>query len=121
MSRTFVRSKIQKATVTRTDLHYEGSITLDPKLMEAAGIAPFEQVHVLNLDNGARVETYAIEGRRGSGEVCMNGPAARHAVKGDRVIILSYEEFPQAPPKGYAPTVVLVTPRNKVARIKKGA
>ena len=120
MARTFVKSKIHKATVTQTDLQYEGSITLDPKLMEAADIVPFEQVHVLNLNNGNRLETYAIKGKNNSGVVCLNGAAARHAEKGDQIIILTYESFPQTPPEGYHPTVVSVSPKNKVTKIKRG-
>ncbi|HET9869283.1 MAG TPA: aspartate 1-decarboxylase, partial [bacterium] len=116
MSRTFVRSKIHQATVTQTDLRYEGSITLDPKLMAAADIAPYEQVHVLNLNTGSRLETYAIQGKPGSGVVCLNGAAARHAEVGDQVIVLTYESFAGAPPKGYAPTVVHVTDRNRVKK-----
>ena len=120
MARTFVKSKIHKAIVTQTDLHYEGSITLDPKLMEAADIVPYEQVHVLNLNNGNRLETYAIKGKYGSGVVCLNGAAARHAEKGDQIIILTYESYPKAPPTGYAPTVVSVNAKNKVSKVKKG-
>ncbi len=88
--------------------------------MKAADIAPFEQVHVLNLNNGSRIATYAIEGRSGSGVVCMNGAAARHTEVGDRLIVLTYESFPQTPPKGYHPTVVSVNAKNKVAKVKKG-
>ena len=120
MPRLFVRSKIQKATVTQTDLQYEGSITLDPRLMEAADIAPFEQVHVLNLNSGNRLETYAITGKKGSGVVCLNGAAARHAEKGDLIIILTYESFAKIPPPGYHPTVVSVNAKNKITKIKKG-
>jgi aspartate 1-decarboxylase len=121
MARIFVKAKIHKATVTQTDLQYEGSITLDPRLMEAAGILPFEQVHVLNLNNGNRLETYAIRGKAGSGVVCLNGAAARHAEKGDQVIILTYESFLTSPPAGYHPTVVSVSAKNKVVKVKKGA
>ncbi len=120
MSRTFIRSKIHQATVTQTDLRYEGSITVDPKLLEAADIAPYEQVHVLNLNNGARIETYAILGKPNSGVVCLNGAAARHAEVGDQIIVLTYETFNSAPPKGYAPTVVHVSAQNKVKKVKKG-
>ena len=120
MARTFVRSKIHKATVTQTDLQYEGSITLDPKLLEAADIVPYEQVHVLNLNNGNRLETYAIQGKRGSGVVCLNGAAARHAEKGDQVIVLTYESFAKLPPPGYQPRVVTVNAKNKVLKVKGG-
>lgn len=120
MSRTFVKSKIHQANVTQTELWYEGSITLDSKLMKVADIAPFEQVHVLNLNNGSRIATYAIEGKAGSGVVCMNGAAARHTEVGDKLIILTYESFPLAPPAGYHPTVVSVNAKNKVTKVKKG-
>jgi aspartate 1-decarboxylase len=120
MARIFVRSKIHHATVTQTDLEYEGSITLDSKLMAAANIAPYEQVHVLNLNNGNRLETYAIPGKANSGMVCLNGAAARHATIGDKIIILTYESFILSPPKAYRPTVVHVTARNKIAKVRKG-
>ena len=120
MSRYFVKSKIQNATVMQTDLHYEGSITVDPALLEKADIAPYEQVHVLNINNGARIVTYAIEGKRGSGMVCLNGAAARQAEVGDLVIILSYQSIEGLPPKGYAPRVILVNAKNKVVKVKTG-
>ncbi|MGH7739771.1 MAG: aspartate 1-decarboxylase [bacterium] len=120
MSRTFIRSKIHQATVTQTDLRYEGSITVDSKLLEAADIAPYEQVHILNLNTGSRIETYAITGKRNSGMVCLNGAAARHAEVGDQVIVLTYEQFNEKPPKAYAPRVVHVTARNKVKKVKRG-
>ena len=120
MARVFIRSKIHQATITQTDLRYEGSITLDPKLMQAADIEPYEQVHVLNINNGNRLETYAIVGKAGSGVVCLNGAAARHAQPGDQVIVLTYESFVHLPPKGYAPTVVHVNAKNKITKVKKG-
>lgn len=90
MLRYMAKSKIHGATVTMTELHYEGSITLPPDLMEAADILPGERVQVVNLSNGQRLETYTIAGERGSTTVCLNGPAARLAVVGDRVHIISY-------------------------------
>jgi len=120
MARTFVKSKIHKATVTQTDLQYEGSITLDPLLMKAADIEPYEQVHVLNLNNGNRLETYAIKGKSNSGVVCLNGAAARHAQKGDQIIVLTYESFAKVPPPGYSPLVIHVNPKNKVTQKKGG-
>lgn len=87
--RAMLKSKIHRATVTAVDLHYEGSITLDAALMEAADVLPYEMVHVLNINNGARLETYAIEGERGSGVVCINGAAARLVQEGDIVIVLA--------------------------------
>lgn len=120
MARVFVKSKIQKATVTQTDLDYEGSITLDSKLMQAADIEPYEQVHVLNLNNGNRLETYAIKGKANSGVVCLNGAAARHAERGDLIIVLTYESYSGKPPAGYTPRVVTVNPKNKVLKVKGG-
>src|SRR4030067_649927 len=88
--RTMLKSKIHRAHVTGANVGYEGSITLDPELMDAADILPFEQVHVLDITNGARLQTYAIEGPRGSGEVVINGAAARMVGEGDLVIVLTY-------------------------------
>ena len=118
MLRTFLRSKIHRATVTEANLTYEGSITLDPVLMEAAQISPYELVHVLNLNNGARFETYAIEGKRGRGTVCVNGAAARLAQAGDQVIILTYAHLTGPPPKKYQPRIVHVDAKNRIARVK---
>lgn len=121
MSRHFLCSKIHRAVVTDKSLDYEGSITLDPLLMDAAGILPYEQVHVLNVTTGARFETYAIVGRSGSGQVCINGAAARLAEKGDIVIIMTYQSLATPPPRSYRPTVVKVNTRNRIVRVKKGA
>jgi len=90
MFRTMLKSKIHRAKVTATKLYYEGSIAIDSLLLKAADILPGEKVEVLNLNNGSRIETYAIEGKKGSGEICLNGPSARFACEGDEVIILSY-------------------------------
>jgi len=120
MSRTFLRSKIHRATVTDKSLDYEGSITLDSLLLEASGILPYEQVHVLNVTTGARFETYAIVGRAGTGQVCINGAAARLAEKGDIVIIMTYEQRSSPPPKSWKPTVVRVDARNRIVRTRKG-
>ncbi len=90
MFRTMLKSKIHRAKVTATKLYYEGSIAVDSLLLKAADILPGEKVEVLNLNNGSRIETYAIEGKKGSGEICLNGPSARFACEGDEVIILSY-------------------------------
>ena len=90
MMRCILKSKIHKIKVTQTELHYEGSITLDKELMRKANILPFEKVEVLNLNTGIRIETYAIEGPEGSGVVCLNGPAARTAQVGDEIIVLAY-------------------------------
>jgi aspartate 1-decarboxylase len=107
-----LKSKIHRATVTDANINYEGSITIDRKLMTEADILPYEQVHVLNINNGARFTTYAIEGEEGSGEICLNGAAARLAVRGDIVIILTYTQVPEEQTKNYKPKVVHVNEKN---------
>jgi aspartate 1-decarboxylase len=106
-----MKSKIHRATVTGADLHYVGSISLDPELMREADILEHEQVAVLDIDNGARFETYAIVG--GPGEVCLNGAAARLVSPGDRVIVITYAEYEDAELAGYEPTVVHVDTANR--------
>lgn len=113
MRRIMMRSKIHRATVTDVRIDYEGSITLDPELMKAADILPFEQVHVLDVDNGARLVTYAIEGEAGSGVVQVNGAAARLVHRGDTVIVIAYGEFEEAELTGFEPSVVHVDDRNR--------
>ncbi len=113
---TLCKSKITPATVTATKLDYDGSITLDADLVEAAGLLAGEQVHVLNLNNGERVITYVIVGEAGSGTVCLNGPAARLAVVGDRVTILAYAQVTKEEARDWAMTLVRVDERNGVAR-----
>ncbi len=113
--RNMLKSKIHRATVTGADINYEGSITIDPVLMEAADIIPYEEVHVLNINNGARFTTYAIEGEAGKGEICLNGAAARLAVKGDLVIILTYTQVPEEHLKDYSPKLVFVNEKNAIA------
>ena len=114
MQRMMLKSKIHRATVTDCDLHYVGSITLDPDLMEAADVLEFEQVAVLDIDNGQRFETYAIAGERGSGEVKVNGAAARLVQRGDTVIVLTYAAYDPAELAGYEPRVIHVDERNRV-------
>lgn len=114
MVRTMLKSKIHRATVTDANLHYEGSITIDTDLMEAAGIMPYEQVHVLDVDNGNRLITYAIEGPRGSGVICLNGAAARLVSKGDIVIIITYGSYQESELLDYHPTKVYVDERNRM-------
>ncbi|HMF82169.1 MAG TPA: aspartate 1-decarboxylase [Acidimicrobiia bacterium] len=111
MRRTMMKSKIHRATVTGSDLNYVGSITLDPRLMALADMLEHEQVHVLDLDNGARLETYAISG--GPGDVVLNGAAARLVHTGDRVIIISYAQYDEEELESYAPRVVHVDSRNR--------
>ena len=114
--RQFLRSKIHGATITQTDLHYEGSLTLDRDLMDAARIGDHEVIHVVNVNNGERFTTYAIEGDRGSGIVSLNGAAARLGMPGDLIIIMSFEfidvENDSATP---VPIVISVDERNRVA------
>jgi aspartate 1-decarboxylase len=111
MRRTMMKSKIHRATVTGADLDYVGSITLDPKLMELADVLEHEQVHVLDLDNGARFETYAMRG--GPGDVILNGAAARLVRTGDRVIVITYAQYDEAELESYSPKIVHVDSRNR--------
>ncbi|MGH2721128.1 MAG: aspartate 1-decarboxylase [Actinomycetota bacterium] len=113
MRRTMMHGKIHRATVTGAYLDYEGSIALDPDLYEAAGLVPYEQVHVLDVSNGNRFVTYVIEGERGSGEVAVNGAAARLVAVGDTVIVLAYAELEDAEARTLRPKVVLVDDRNR--------
>ena len=117
MHRQMLKSKIHRATVTDCDLHYAGSITIDRELMEAADLLPNELVHVLDVDNGQRFETYVIEAERGSGEVQVNGAAARLVESGDRVIVLAYGLYSEQELQGYQPRVVHVDARNQVLRV----
>lgn len=113
MLRTLLKSKIHRATVTEANLHYEGSITIDAALLETADILPNEQVDVLNINNGARLTTYAIAGERGSGVICMNGAGARLVQPGDLLIICSYATYSAEELKRYSPRVVHVDDRNR--------
>jgi len=112
--RTMLKSKIHRARVTRGNVDYEGSITIDKTLLEAADILPYERVEVLNINNGARFSTYAIEGQRDSGEICLNGAAARLAAKDDIVIILTYHDLPEEQAQNTAPKLVYVNSSNKI-------
>lgn len=115
--RTMLKSKIHRAHVTETNIHYEGSITIDKTLMDEADILPYEQVQIVNINNGARFETYVIEGHPNSGEICLNGAAARLAVPGDIVIILSYSTIEEDNTHNFTPRVVHVDEKNKLANI----
>lgn len=108
MQRVMLKSKIHRATVTDCDLHYVGSITIDPDLLEAADVLEYEQVHVVDIDNGARFETYTIPGARGSGEIKVNGAAARLVQRGDTIIVISYGQYDEAELQRYEPRVVHV-------------
>jgi aspartate 1-decarboxylase len=112
--RTMLKCKIHRARVTDGNIAYEGSVTIDKDLMDAADIMPYEQVHILNINNGARFHTYAIEGKSGGGEICLNGAAARLVQKGDIVIILAYHELAEDECKDYHPRLVYVDAQNKI-------
>ncbi len=118
--RTMMSGKIHRATVTQANLDYEGSITLDPDLMDGAGILPYEKVHVVDVTNGARLETYAIKGERGSGEVCINGAAAHLVHRGDIVIIIAYQQMTDAEARDLAPRMVYVDAFNRITRTSYG-
>jgi aspartate 1-decarboxylase len=117
MQRVMLKSKIHRATVTDCDLHYVGSITVDPELLEAADIREHEQVHVVDIDNGARFETYTIAGERGSGDLKINGAAARLVHTGDTVILISYATYDEAELHSYEPRVVHVTRENEIVNV----
>ena len=114
--RTMLKSKIHRATVTGADVNYEGSITLDPLLMEAAEIIPYEQVHVLDINNGSRLTTYAIEGKPGFGPVIINGAATHLIAEGDLIIILTYIDLPEEDARSHRPTLVYVDAENRISR-----
>jgi aspartate 1-decarboxylase len=115
VQRIMLRSKIHRATLTGTELDYEGSIAIDRNLIEAAGLLPGEQVHVLNLSNGQRLITYVIEAPAGSGTMMLNGPAARLGVVGDKVVILAYALCDDAEARGFKPKTIHVDEKNRVA------
>jgi len=120
--RTMMKSKIHRATVTDANLHYQGSVTVDPLLLAAADILENERVDVLDVTNGNRLTTYAIAGAPGRGEICLNGAAAHLVAKGDLVILVTYAEYEEAEARGHRPLVVFVDERNRqVAGISPGA
>jgi aspartate 1-decarboxylase len=119
MQRKMLKSKIHRATVTGADLHYEGSITIDLNLMEAADIIPYEAVAIWNVTNGNRFETYAIEGERGSGVICINGAAARLVAPKDLVIIASFVNMENAEALQYEPKLVFVDDQNRMLPTRK--
>jgi aspartate 1-decarboxylase len=116
MFRKLLKSKIHRATVTRSDIDYEGSIAVDAALLEAADIRAFEAVQVWNIANGSRLETYAIPAERGSGEICINGAAARHAQTGDLVIIVSFAWLGKKEAEAAQPKLVFVDAQNRIVR-----
>ncbi len=113
MRRRMMKSKIHRATVTDANLHYVGSVTVDQDLLDASDIMEYEQVAIVDVDNGARLETYTIAGPRGSGVICLNGAAARLVNPGDKVILISYADYEQAELAGYEPIVVHVDADNR--------
>lgn len=117
MTRELFRSKIHRATVTMAELYYEGSITIDKTLLEAADILPYEKVQVVNLNNGSRLDTYTLEGPAGSGMICLNGPAARLGTIGDEIIIIAYSQMSEEEALKHKPKVVLVDKNNRVTKI----
>ncbi len=117
MLRHMFKSKIHRARVTDADLNYNGSITIDPELLEAADILPYEQVHVVNINNGARFETYVIEGQAGSGEICLNGAAARLVHPGDLIIIITYSLVEKDELENFEVKTVLVNEKNEIVKI----
>lgn len=116
MQLTMMKGKIHRATITETCLSYEGSITVDPLLYEAAGILPYEQVDVLDVQSGARFTTYVISGERGTGDIQVNGAAARLVQKGDEVIIIAYARMSEMEARNHDPKVVLVNNKNEIIR-----
>ena len=119
MLRTLCKSKLHRAVVTEANVNYTGSVTLDATLMKAADLRPYEQVHVVDVDNGARIVTYCIEGAAGSGTVCINGAAARLISSGDHVIIISYAQMTPEEAETLRPTVVLLDARNRIRDVIK--
>ena len=114
MNIEILKSKIHKATVTEANLNYVGSITIDETLMEAANMIENEKVQVLNVNNGERLETYVIKGAKGSGVICLNGPAARKAAVGDVVVIISYASMDFEEAKSFRPTIIFPDGNNKL-------
>lgn len=114
MQRIMLKSKIHRVRITGAELYYEGSIAIDPLLLQAADILPGEKVEVLNLNNGSRIETYAILGKKGSGEICLNGPAARSGCRGDEIVIVAYALVDEAEAKKFKSRIVHVDSHNRL-------
>lgn len=119
MLRTILKSKIHKATVTEANVDYEGSITIDKDIMEAAALLEYEHVHVLSLSSGERLETYAICGRPGSGQICMNGAAAKVIAKGEKVIVLSFVQIGDDEARVLVPKTIILNDKNEVVAVKE--
>ncbi|MBS3899300.1 MAG: aspartate 1-decarboxylase [Dethiobacter sp.] len=118
MQRTMCKSKIHRATVTDANLNYVGSITIDEDLMDAADLLPYEQVQIVNNNNGARFETYIIKGKRGTGTICLNGAAARLVQPGDIIIIISYVQVAESQARNFKPRILAVNEKNQITAIK---
>ena len=114
MQRTMLKSKIHRATITEADLNYDGSLTIDGQLMEAADIVPFERVKMYNINNGERFDTYAIQGAAGSGVIGLNGAAARKGQVGDLIIIVTFAAFDEAELEGFSPKILLCDEKNNI-------
>ncbi len=114
MERIMFKSKIHRASITQADLNYEGSLTVDEELMEAANMLTYEKISIVNINNGERIETYLIAGERGSRTICLNGAAARRGAVGDRIIIISYANMTEEEAIKHKPTVVLVDEHNNI-------
>ncbi len=119
MMRSMLKCKIHRATVTDAQLHYEGSVTVDRTLMDAAGLVEYEQVHIWNVDNGNRFTTYVIGGEADSGVICLNGAAARQVSKGDLVIIASFSMYDEKELANFQPTLVYVDKANRITNVKR--
>ena len=119
MMKTMLKCKIHRATVTDAVLHYEGSVTIDKTLMDAAGLVEYEQVHIWNVDNGNRFTTYVIDGEADSGVICLNGAAARQVSKGDRIIIANYATYDEKELANFHPTLVYVDAENRITSVKR--
>ena len=117
MTVTMLKGKIHRAVVKQAELNYVGSITVDPELMEAAGIYEYELVQIVDVENGNRFETYTIAGEPGSGMICLNGAAARCVSTGDKIIIMAYGQYDSEEAKNHKPSVVFVDEKNKISRI----
>ena len=117
MQRSMLKSKIHRATVTESNLSYEGSLTVDRDLMDKVGLLPFEKIHIYNINNGERFETYVIEGARGTGVIGLNGAAARKGLVGDLIIIAAYALFDDAELQGYQPSIVVLNPDNTIKAV----
>ena len=118
MELTMLKGKIHRATVTQAELDYVGSITIDTDLLNASGIREYEQVQIVNINNGARLSTYTIAGESGSGVICLNGAAARHVQVHDKIIIMCYAQLNESEVESHKPLVVFVDTNNKISQIK---